>query len=148
MLGLQFLLPYSGPPSESDTLAVRRPRLATLLPLPEYPAILRSPVIAPDRRPGQAGLPSPGGGALEGWAALGAAAGGGAATGVVSGPGGAVKTLRQGETLEGWRLATVDRMKLTFERNGARHVLDIGAPAEVLARAAAAPPTDAGAAPQ
>jgi len=73
---------------------------------------------------------------LDDYSALGAATGGAVATAVVSGPGGVTKALRRGETLEGWRLVAVDRSKLTFERNGLRRVIVVGAPAAGLAQAA------------
>jgi hypothetical protein len=132
-LGLQFAMVTATTPLTSSAVASRRPRLVGVPPASDYPAILASPVFAPDRKPGSAELAAAGGGALAGYAALGAAAGGGAASGVVSGPGGQAKTIRVGDSLEGWRLVSVSRAVLTFEREGARHQLMVGAPAEVLA---------------
>ncbi len=146
-LGLQLILPYSGPPADGASLAVRRPRPIAPPLLPEYAAILHAPVFAPDRRPGEiatAQAAGAGGGVLAGYAALGSASGGAAATGVLSAPGGTTKTVRRGEALEGWRLVGVERTKLTFRRGAETRVLVIGAPAAVLGAAA---PT-AGAAPE
>ncbi len=94
--------------------------------------MLASPVFAPDRRPGEAASTASAGGPLSGYAALGAASGRSVATAVLSAPGGVTKTVRRGELLEGWRLVSVDDAKLTFETDGVRHVLVIGAPAEAL----------------
>ncbi len=139
-LGLQFFLPYSGPPVQSSLLAPRRPHLVTTPLLPEYAAILKAPLFAPDRHPGDIGPNTAG--ALGAYAALGSISGGSAAAAVLSGPGGSTKTLRTGETLEGWRLAAVDRTKLTFERNGQKHILVIGEPAEAVIQSTASPSTD------
>ena len=129
--GLQLLLPGASPPPGAIGLAARRERPVNVPPLLEYAAILASPIFTPDRRPGAAGGPSDtGGGTLAGYAALGAATGRGLATGVVSSPGAGAKTLRRGDILDGWRLVAVDRTQLTFERNGTRRTLVVGAPAE------------------
>jgi hypothetical protein len=145
LLVLQLALPAGGPPSAAGSLAARRPKLVNVPPVAEYPAILTAPVFAPDRKPGDARIAAAGGGgggALDGYAALGAATSAGGAAAVVSGPGGAVKTLRRGETVEGWRLVALDASKLTFERNGQRRVLPIGAPAASVAGQANATPPD------
>jgi general secretion pathway protein N len=98
-------------------------------PVPEYAAILASPIFAPDRRPGAPeGSSGNGAGSLSGYAAIGAVAGGGSATAVITVPGGGIKTLRRGEEVDGWRLVGVDRTQAYFEHNGVRHALVIGAP--------------------
>jgi hypothetical protein len=104
---------------------------------------LSAPIFTPDRRPGvvEAGIAAavnP----LDGYAVLGVAVGGSAATALVSTPGGAPRTVRPGETLEGWRLVSVERSKVTFDRDGARHSLVVGAPAESVTRAASGAPAD------
>jgi hypothetical protein len=143
-LGLQIILPYREAAPETDGLAIRHPRPIVIPPLPESPAILQAPIFAPDRRPGEAGaLTSAGGGSLAGYAALGAASGHGVGTAVISGPGGAVKTLRLGDQIDGWRLAIVSASRLTFERKGAHHVLVVGEPAEAVSQAAAPAPVEA-----
>jgi hypothetical protein len=135
-LGLQLVLPYRVPAPEANSLAVRRAKPFVIPLLPEFPAILRAPIFAPDRRPGLADQgASAAAGSLGTYAALGAASGHGVGAAVVSGPGGAVKTLRLGDEIEGWRLVAVTATKLTFERKGARHELLIGAPAEAVNQA-------------
>jgi general secretion pathway protein N len=113
-------------------------------PVPEYAAILATPIFAPDRRPGPAeGSGSDGaGGSLAGYAALGAAVGPTVASVVISAPGGAIKTLRRGDEIGGWRLVAVDKTRAVFEHNGARHTLVVGAPAEPSAPLSGAAPTD------
>lgn len=138
-LGLQFAMLSASTPLAPSVVASRRPRLVTVPPLPDYPSTLASPVFAPDRRPGAAELAEAGGGALSGYAALGSAAGGGADSAVVAGPGGKARTIRVGDSVEGWRLESVTRTRLTFVRDGARHQLVVGAPAEVLIQPIKAP---------
>ncbi len=140
ILGLQIVLPAGSPPQDAALgLAARRTRPVTIAPVPEYAAILTSPLFAPDRHPGAAdGAKDTGGGTLAGYAALGAVTGRRVATAVVSAPGGTVKSLKPGDDLEGWRLVGIDRLKLTFERNGMRRALVIGAPALAIAAADAA----------
>jgi hypothetical protein len=140
MLALQFLLPQGGPAPRAGGLAVRRPRLIAIPPIAEYPEIQTSPVFAPDRGPGEAGSRSSPAGVLSNYAALGAASGGSVATVVLSGPGGVTRTVRRGEMVEGWRLVAVDAARVTFEKDGVRHGLVIGAPAEMIAQAAKSPP--------
>lgn len=137
LLALQLAMPSRATPVDDGGLAMRRPRLVATPEVPEYPAILRAPVFAPDRRPGESG-PRPAGsaaatadeGGLSAYAALGAASGRGAATAIVAGPNGVAKTVKLGEILQGWRLVGVSPTAVVFARNGARRVLMVGAPAE------------------
>lgn len=134
ILGVQLMLPPAAPPAEPPGLAPRRQRPVMVPPVAEYAAILASPIFAPDRRPGPSGgVSQSGGGSLAGYAALGGVAGRAVATAVVAVPGGGIKTLRLGDEVDGWRLAGVDRNTVYFERNGVRHALVIGAPAETAA---------------
>jgi len=87
---------------------------------------------------------APGAGVLDSYAALGVATARNFASALVKGPGEAAKTLRPGDTLEGWRLVGLDKEKLTFERGGARHVMTVGAPpASAGGDTAGAPPASA-----
>jgi hypothetical protein len=139
LLALQVMLPAAGPPPQIAFLAARRPRPVLIPPLPEYPAILRAPLFAPDRRPGEpvAAAGTAGGGALEGYAALGVVVGRGLAAAMISGPNVAARAVRRGEIVDGWRLTAISTEAVTFEHAGARRTLIVGAPA--LAPAAGAP---------
>jgi hypothetical protein len=125
---LQFVLPSPAQPPEGSALTIRPPRLVTLRPVPEYSAILSAPIFAPDRKPGDAAGGGSPGGDLAGYSAVGAVAGNGVATVVMSGPGGAVVTLSPGDSVAGWRLVSVARDKVVFERNGSQRALGVGAP--------------------
>lgn len=126
-LALQVALPYGERLPTASPLAPRRPRPVVVTPVAEYPAILQSPIFSPDRKPGVDQGAAPGASALDSYAALGVATGHGFASALVKGPGGPARTLRPGDTLEGWKLVAMDREKLTFERGDARHVLTVGA---------------------
>jgi general secretion pathway protein N len=134
MLVVQLMLPPSAPPSQPSGLAPRRQRPVVVPPVPEYAAILASPIFAPDRHPGASGdLSQAGGGSLSGYAAVGAVASAANATAVITVPGGGIKTVRRGDEVDGWRLVGVDKTRVYFEHNGVRHSLVIGAPPEAAA---------------
>jgi general secretion pathway protein N len=100
-------------------------------PVPEYAAILASPIFAPDRRPASAeGASTTATGSLGAYAALGAVTSHAVAMAVIAVPGGGTKTLHRGEEIDGWRMIGVDSTQVFFERNGLRHTLVIGAPPE------------------
>jgi hypothetical protein len=131
ILGVQLMLPPAAPPADPLGLAPRRQRPVMVSPVPEYAAILASPIFAPDRRPGPSGgVSGSGAGSLAGYAALGAVAGRAVASAVISAPGGGIKTLRQGDEIDGWRLVEVDKTRVVLEHNGVRQSLVVGAPAE------------------
>ncbi|HEY2178328.1 MAG TPA: hypothetical protein VGH15_07075 [Caulobacteraceae bacterium] len=135
-LVLQLFLPSGAAAPEASSVAARRPRPLVVPPLPEYAAILAKPIFAPDRKPGAGDLSATSGGELAGYAALGAAVGHGVAAAVVSGPSGSIRTVHAGDVVEGWRVVAVESGKLTFDRNGVRHTLVVGAPAEAITKAA------------
>ena len=122
-----MIIPYGQPLPQPSPVAARRPRTFVVPPLPEYAAILQSPIFTPDRKPGEDAGAAPGASVLDSYTALGVATGRGFATAVIKGPGDAAKTVRRGDTVEGWTLVGLDSAKLTFERGGARRTLTIGA---------------------
>lgn len=133
LLGLQWFLPYGDPQIPVAGLATRHPRLVSAPSMTEYPDILRAPIFAPDRRPGETEGPGAASlGVLGAYAVLGAASGPGFVNAVINGPAGA-KVVRKGETVEGWTVVAVDKDKVTFERKGVRHSLAIGVPAQGVA---------------
>jgi hypothetical protein len=126
---VQFVLPWNDPLPPASPLASRRPRPVTIPAPGQYPVILGAPIFSPDRKPGEDTGSAPGANALDAYTALGVATGRGLATALIKGPGAGPQLIRLGQELEGWKLVGLDRQKLTFERNGARHVLAIGAAA-------------------
>lgn len=125
----QIALPWSERLPASSALALRPPPPVAVPPPGQYPVILAAPIFSPDRKPGEDTGSAPGANALDAYTALGVATGRGLATALVKGPGAGPQVIRPGQELEGWKLVGLDRNKLTFERNGARHVLTIGAAA-------------------
>ncbi len=120
-------MPSGETPPEAVVAGMRMPRLVAP-PRPfEDRRILEAPIFSPDRKPGPDADAAPGASLLDGYAALGVAIGRGFATAVVKGPDGVAKALKLGADLEGWRLVGLDRGKLTFQKNDARHVLAVGA---------------------
>lgn len=148
ILGVQLLLPRAAPPAEAPGLAPRQQRLVMVPPVPEYAAILASPIFAPDRRPGPSGESAESGsGSLAGYAAIGGVAGRAVASAVITVPGGGIKTLRPGDEVDGWRVVGVDRTRVYLEHNGERRALVIGAPAAPQANAPPAGAAGTGEAP-
>jgi hypothetical protein len=125
---VQLILPYTAVEVDVGGLAPRRPRLVTVPLLPEYAAILRVPLFTPDRQPGEVGAGATSASdTLAGYAVLGAAVSRSVATAVVSAPGVPPKTVKPGDLLEGWRVVSISRAAVTFERKSERRDLAVGA---------------------
>ncbi|MEO7027601.1 MAG: hypothetical protein ABI056_08605 [Caulobacteraceae bacterium] len=127
---LQFALPSEGLKPGDPAVAMSMPRLVAAPSPLGHPVVLLQPIFSPDRKAGEDADAAPGASALDGYAALGVAMARGLAAAVVKGADGAVKTLKLGADLEGWRLVAIDRNKVTFQKNDAHHVLSVGAPAQ------------------
>jgi len=119
--GAQLVLPSSTVLPPTSELAPRHPREPVAPPAPDYPAILATPIFAPDRKPDDSAVPVAGG--LSGFDVLGIATAGDTATAVVKQPTGAIVRLKPGEQVLGWKLVSVELHQLTFERNKERRVL-------------------------
>jgi hypothetical protein len=128
-LAVQLLLPGAQPMTETSPLAPRRPRPVVAPTIPLYPAILQAPIFAPDRKPNEEEDSTPGAGALDGFVAVGVATGHNFATGFLKGPEGTIRTIHLGDSVQDWRLVGIESSKLTFERDTARHVMTVAAPA-------------------
>jgi len=109
-------------PPKSDLAArrVREPMVAVAM---EYPAILKSPIFAPDRAPDPREIAIAGG--MAGYAVLGTAVAGDTATAIVRTPSGTVERVRPGEDLDGWKLISVTQRELTLERNNEHRILTV-----------------------
>jgi hypothetical protein len=131
-LAAQFAWPRAGLPTAARGPAILPHRLARPPTPPAWPDLLKAPVFAPDRRPGDPQLSQGEGlGGLEGYELLGVAASPHASTAVLGGPEGS-KILRPGDILAGWRLAAIGRNRAEFERHGVRRNLVVGVPAVAL----------------
>jgi len=131
--GLQLMLPSSTKLPQETELAPRRVHVPPELTAQDYPAMLASPIFAPDRKPDATAVPV--GGGMNGFSVLGIAMAGDNAAVLVRGPGGMIQRLKPGDTMSGWQLVGVALDQLTFERNKERRVLSIAkAPAVAAGR--------------
>jgi hypothetical protein len=149
-LGIQVALPQPSPladvapagASRSPLSAGRDPSRgveARLAIAPAYPAILDRPLFSPGRSQASAvvgDVAPPGALAL-----LGVASDGGRASATLVAPGGAPRSLRLGEAIQGWRLSGVGRDHALLSRGLAVQVLKVGAPPQTPPSPAAATPT-------
>ena len=87
----------------------------------EYPAILMRTVFAPDRAPTI--LQAQTAGNLSGYEVIGTAIAGKISTALVRDVTGRVMRVKPDETLQGWRLVSIDRTQVTFDRDGERRTL-------------------------
>jgi hypothetical protein len=117
---LQLVLPSEAALPEDSGLAPRMPPLAGELPQLNYPAIMARPPFAPDRKPLATGGAQAG---LNGYEVLGIAISAEKATVVVRGPGGKTQRVLYGAELMGWKLASVDRAQVVFERGDEKRTL-------------------------
>jgi hypothetical protein len=131
----QIVIPNGQPLTEASPVLARRPRPVVAPVLPDYAAILRAPIFSPDRKPGEDEDAIPGSGPLNGFVVIGVATGRNFATALVKGPDGTVRTLHRGDTVQDWRLVSIENAQLTFARDTARHVITVGAPAAAAATA-------------
>jgi hypothetical protein len=112
---LQFALPSQAALPDDPAIAPREPPLPGAGPALAFPVVLARPVFAPDRK-AVAPLAAPS--SLDGYEVLGIAISAEKATALVRGPDGKTQRILYGGTLDGWRLASVDRAQIVFEKDG------------------------------
>jgi hypothetical protein len=132
----QVVIPNGQPLTDASPVLARRPRPVAAPVIPDYAAILRAPIFSPDRKPGEDEDTALGSGPLNGFAVVGVSIGRNFATALVKGPDGSLRTLHRGDTIQDWRLVSIESSQLTFGRDTARHVISVGAPAGNSASAA------------
>jgi hypothetical protein len=128
--GLQLALPSSA----SLPLVTRQPAPAALpavepvrAALNAYNAIMAHPIFAPDRAPPPAEADAAGN--LSGVEVLGTAIAGKVSAALVRNADGEFSRLKVGESIDGWKLVSIDPTQLMFDRNGERRSLQITATA-------------------
>jgi len=131
----QLVIPYGQPLTDASSVLPRRPRPIVAPVIPEYAAILQAPIFSPDRKPGEDQDEAPGSGPLNGFIVVGVATGRNFAMALIKGPDGSVRTLHPGDTVQDWRLVSIESSQLTFARDTARHVIPVGAPTAPAASA-------------
>jgi hypothetical protein len=123
--GLQMVMPSSASLPDRPVMPPRRVAAADAPLARSYPAVLARPIFAPDRAP--VILSAPTGGSLSGFEVLGTAIAGNVSAALVRGPMGRVLRVKPDETLLGWRLVSIERTQLTFDRDGERRTLAVTA---------------------
>src|SRR5438552_609683 len=88
-----------------------------------YVAILAHPLFAPDRAP--VTLEAQPSGNLNGYEVLGTAIAGDVSTALLRDSMGRVIRVKPDETLQGWRVVSIDRTQLVFDRDGERRALAV-----------------------
>ncbi|HEY1962975.1 MAG TPA: hypothetical protein VGG69_11190 [Rhizomicrobium sp.] len=123
--GLQMAIPSNASLPEDAALAPRRAPEPAQPGAREYPAILMRTVFAPDRAPTI--LQAQTAGNLSGYEVVGTAIAGHVSTALVRDVTGRVIRIKPDETLQGWRLVSIDRTQLLFDRDGERRTLMVTA---------------------
>ncbi|HWA04542.1 MAG TPA: hypothetical protein VG819_13560 [Rhizomicrobium sp.] len=129
--GLQLALPSSLelPQVARRAAPARAQDTAPAIRQAAYPAILAHPIFAPDRAPPP--VEADASGNLSGYEVIGTAiAGNAAAAAVLRDSGGEMSRVKIGETIDGWKLVSIEPEGLVFDRNGERRSLavDMSAP--------------------
>jgi hypothetical protein len=123
--GAQFALPSSAavPPRHRAT-ASQDDALETARPIPKmYRAIMAHPIFAPDRAPPPAEADDASN--LSGVEVLGTAIAGNTAAALVRDSEGTFTRVKVGEEIEGWKLVSIEKQLLVFDRNGERRTLNL-----------------------
>jgi hypothetical protein len=119
---LQIALPSEAALPEASGLAPRMPPLPAEAPDLNHPVILARPLFAPDRKPQASGGAQA---SLDGYEVLGIAISAEKATVVMRAPGGKIQRVLYGGELLGWKLASVDRRQIVFEKSGQQKTLTL-----------------------
>lgn len=135
----QFALPSGTQLPDDAVLAPRRVRDPSPAMVPDYSAVLRAPIFAPDRRPGEAAVISPGLATAPQPQVLGVAASGRSASAVIRGSDGADHVMQPGQALQGWRLLAVTPNGAVFLGPAGRVSLPVGGPPPGVATLPTAP---------
>jgi hypothetical protein len=114
-------MPSTAALPEDTALAPRRAAEPAPPMAREYPAILMRTVFAPDRAPTI--LQAQTAGNLSGYEVMGTAIAGNVSTALVRDVTGRVVRIKPDETLQGWRLVSIARTQLVFDRDGERRTL-------------------------
>jgi len=127
--GLQIAMPSSASLPEETALAPRGAAEPAEPIAQNYQAILERPIFAPDRAPVL--LQAQATGNLSGYEVLGTAIAGPVSAALVRDTTGRVIRVKPDAILQGWRLVSIDRAQLVFDRDGERRALAVSATAPV-----------------
>ena len=121
----QFAMPSSAAvPARHRTAASQQSAVETARPIPQmYRAIMAHPIFAPDRAPPPAEADDASN--LSGVEVLGTAIAGTSAAALVRDSEGTFTRVKVGEEIEGWKLVSIEKQLLVFDRNGERRTLNL-----------------------
>jgi hypothetical protein len=123
--GVQMAIPSSVDLPEEAVVAPK-PLPAALAPAArDYPAVLAKPIFAPDRAP--VILQAQTAGNLSGFEVLGTAIAGTVSAALVRDATGRIIRVKPDAILQGWRVVSIDRAQLIFDRDGERRSLAVTA---------------------
>jgi hypothetical protein len=120
-------MPSSTDLPQTSALAPRRAPEPVEPVAQNYPATLARPIFAPDRAPIL--LQAQSAGNLAGYEVLGTAIAGTISAALVRDTTGRIVRVKPDAILQGWRLVSIDRTQLVFDRDGERRSLTISATA-------------------
>lgn len=123
--GLQIAMPSQVALPEDSPLAPRRAAEPAAPSARNYPAVLARPIFAPDRAPVL--LQAQTAGTLNGYEVLGTAVAGNVSAALVRDATGRVFRVKPDAILQGWRVVSIDRVQLVFDRDGERRSLPVRA---------------------
>lgn len=121
----QIALPPSVELPRNSGLASRHPVPLANPTAKSYPAVLARPIFAPDRAP--VVLQAPSAGNLAGFEVLGTAIAGTTSAALVRNSTGRIIRIKPDDVVQGWRLVSIERAQLTFDRDGERRLLAVTA---------------------
>lgn len=124
-------MPSSTDLPENSALAPRRAQEPAEPVTQNYPATLARPIFAPDRAPVL--LQAQSAGNLGGYEVLGTAIAGTTSAALVRDATGRIVRVKPDAILQGWRLVSIDRTQLVFDRDGERRSLTVSATAPARA---------------
>jgi hypothetical protein len=126
LVGLQFTLPSGASLPDGPRPRAANAKIADpIRPAPAvYAAIMAHPIFAPDRAPPPAEAETSGN--LNGYEVLGTAIRGStAAAALLRNSAGQISRARIGAVVDGWKLVSIARQELIFDRNGERRSLTV-----------------------
>jgi hypothetical protein len=127
LVGVQMAIPSTVDLPQEAVVTPQR-SVAALEPTGhEYPTVLAKPIFAPDRAP--VILQAQTAGTLAGFEVLGTAIAGSVSAALVRDATGRIIRVKPDAILQGWRLVSIDRAQLIFDRDGERRSLAVTAAA-------------------
>jgi hypothetical protein len=122
--GVQIAMPSAAAVPARPHVAAAAPTTDTARPIPQmYRAIMAHPIFAPDRAPPPAEADDASN--LSGVEVLGTAIAGKSAAALVRDSEGTFTRVKVGEEIEGWKLVSIEKQLLVFDRNGERRTLNL-----------------------